>query len=398
MQSEAMPEITQEMLQDHPLLLLYLLFVGLAMFLIGGGSLASWAWLAYRRHAGLAILPAPQPWYPRCWSFLDMVFIGGSVVALQILFATWAINAFGIDRTGELSLEATAAGGMASLFGVGLGIMWIVGRYRQPPSHLGFTPISWRTIGIGLVAALLALPLVYTMMLAVSLISEVEYEHPLISSTVESGTLASFMMAFFAAAVAAPLAEEFVFRVILQGWLQSLPFKSAAANLLGSVDWLSPWTRRLSAAAGQPGESGPDDQPILAEIIEPPTPDHPGGADDQFTVNQESMVASHWSYLPPDDKMIAPGPITARLTSETPRAIDEPLPPLWPSIVTGILFGLAHFSYGMSFVPLSVLGIYLGLIYRRTHSIWPCVIVHMMLNTLSMIMLGLMILVKQAAG
>jgi membrane protease YdiL (CAAX protease family) len=73
------------------------------------------------------------------------------------------------------------------------------------------------------------------------------------------------------------------------------------------------------------------------------------------------------------------------------------IPPWWPAVVTGILFGLAHISYGMSFIPLSFLGILLGFVYRQTHSIWPCILIHMMLNTLSMLMLGVLILVQQSA-
>ena len=75
----------------------------------------------------------------------------------------------------------------------------------------------------------------------------------------------------------------------------------------------------------------------------------------------------------------------------------QPVPPLWPSLVTGTLFGLAHFGYGLSFIPLIVLGILLGLLYRATHSIWPSLVVHVMLNGSSMTALGVAILIEQAA-
>ena len=64
--------------------------------------------------------------------------------------------------------------------------------------------------------------------------------------------------------------------------------------------------------------------------------------------------------------------------------------------MTGILFGLAHWGYGLSFIPLIVLGIVLGMLYRATHSIWPCFLVHFALNSTSMLGLGLSILLERA--
>jgi hypothetical protein len=97
-------------------------------------------------------------------------------------------------------------------------------------------------------------------------------------------------------------------------------------------------------------------------------------------------------YFAPSSADSADGSSTVNSSKTDQRSI----PPIWPSVITGILFGLMHIGYGMSFIPLSALGVFLGLIYRQTHSVWPCIIIHMMLNGFSMLMLAQLILLKNA--
>ena len=49
-----------------------------------------------------------------------------------------------------------------------------------------------------------------------------ESEHPLLQTLEENPQLDLFFYACFAAVIAAPIAEEFAFRVILQGWLEKV--------------------------------------------------------------------------------------------------------------------------------------------------------------------------------
>ncbi|MBM3966429.1 MAG: CPBP family intramembrane metalloprotease [Planctomycetes bacterium] len=69
--------------------------------------------------------------------------------------------------------------------------------------------------------------------------------------------------------------------------------------------------------------------------------------------------------------------------------------PWWPAILSGVIFGGAHFGYGVSWVPLMVLGIVLGRLYQVRRSIVPCVIVHGLFNSLSMVGLAVEILVRK---
>jgi membrane protease YdiL (CAAX protease family) len=212
---------------------------------------------------------------------------------------------------------------------------------------------------------LLGLPLLYMLMGLVSALSRSKYEHPLIDSASESGQFQTYLFGFFAAAIAAPITEEFFFRVILQGWLQSIPFKSFFANFIGA---------NVSNSATDTNSQG------VQEVI--PVLDK----DMNIEVAAIKDIYASTSI----------GNGTQNVSASSTQQSAQAIPPIWPSIITGLLFGLAHIEYGVSFVPLTFLGIFLGLIYRQTHSIWPCIIIHMMLNGFSMMMLGLMILMKQA--
>lgn len=67
-------------------------------------------------------------------------------------------------------------------------------------------------------------------------------------------------------------------------------------------------------------------------------------------------------------------------------------PPWWPAILSGVLFGLAHFSYGVSWVNLSILGIVLGRLYQIRQSLIPVIVVHCLFNSTSIVLIGLKLL------
>jgi membrane protease YdiL (CAAX protease family) len=357
------PKITPEILQQNPLLAVYLILVFGVMSMVAIGSFACWGLVFYRRSQSKSLLPLIEPWEPRRWAFVDLLVLGATFVASQVIFAGLASKWMQVEPSGKLSLEIAAAGGLGSIFAVVFGSVWICLRYQTTASHVGFGWLGRKMIVIGLIGGLLGLPLMYLVMGVVSALSNIKYEHPLINSASESGLLQTYLFGIFAAAIAAPIAEEFFFRVILQGWLQSIPFKTFMANFIGSIS-----SDSANAAIGQ-----------VAEITVPV----------QSDMTQNTGLTVEEIYSSPS---ISGG--RHSLTAETNPA--RVIPPIWPSIITGLLFGLAHIEYGVSFIPLSLLGIFLGLIYRQTHSIWPCIIIHMMLNSFSMMMLGLLILMKRA--
>ena len=60
--------------------------------------------------------------------------------------------------------------------------------------------------------------------------------------------------------------------------------------------------------------------------------------------------------------------------------------PLWAAaLLSGVIFGLIHAPTGLTaVVPLSALGVVLCWLYERTGSLWPCVMVHLINNSLAL--------------
>lgn len=57
----------------------------------------------------------------------------------------------------------------------------------------------------------------------------------------------------------------------------------------------------------------------------------------------------------------------------------------WPIVVSSFIFAIMHFGQGAAPVPLFFLALALGYLYRRTGSITPPLIVHMVLNSMTLI-------------
>lgn len=400
MQENALPEITPEMLEQNPALLVVFVLVMLVVLLGSLAALASWGWLAYRLSSGAPVLPLSTPWRPRLWSFLDLAMIVGMALPTQFVLAGIAMLFVGQPEQGLPNLVLMAVGGLASLIGVVLGIVWIQYRYKQGIEHVGFGHISRTRLLIATIVGLAALPIIYLLMMVVSAVSRTEYEHPLIESAVDSGTPLSYLLGCFAAVIAAPIAEEFLFRVVLQGWLQSFPFKSLGDTFLGTTN-----VAVMTAARSSECERPDDNTNIELASLEPVVAADAlrlSAIDEAGSEFGTSSVPNSNPYAPiVTQENVLPSTVAGQ-NLENPKEFSvyctPRIPPIWPSVVAGVLFGLAHISYGWSCVPLSVLGIVLGLIYRQTHSVWPCILVHALLNSIAMLMLGLMILIHRAAG
>jgi membrane protease YdiL (CAAX protease family) len=350
---QAPPEITPEVLAQNPALAFALSAFTFVVLLFLAGTITSWVFLAMRTKRGLPWLEI-KAWSPRVWGLLDVVILAILVVACQIVFAAVGARMLNLDVSqaaeNGIPLALATIANLGNLAAIGLGTAWIMLRFGVGPDHVGFRFSQFpRQVQIAVVAALAALPLVYLLMAAVSLGFESNYEHPLLEELKENATLGGYLLGFATAVFIAPLAEEFMFRVIIQGWLQSLPTSTLAVAIFGAQE--SPLNHFDPSPAAEPA----------ANALPP--------------------IAAIDDYDPP-----------------TADSVVQAIPPIWPSVVTGILFGLAHWGYGLSFIPLIVLGIILGLLYRATQSIWPCVIVHMTLNGSSMAALGLGLLIEKAVG
>ncbi|GAB5406662.1 MAG: hypothetical protein Aurels2KO_48930 [Aureliella sp.] len=345
-------QLTPEILQQHPLLALgIVLLAGIFLSLLAG-CIAVWTWQLTRYYRGLPFLPV-DTWTPRVWGLADIILVLMLVVGGQFV-AYFVAKGIGIQQAeGETSLALAALAGVSNLGVVVLATLWIGVRFRVFPSHIGFTTNVLKVGFIGLLAGLALVPIIYLGNAIVSLGMKVDYNHPLIDSVRNDSTATNFLLAVFAAAIVAPITEEFLFRGLLQGWLQSIPFRPLLDTLIGRTDGTL-----TDVSALQPPGSTQVPNPIAAPV------------------DSSNPYASGSAAVTPES------------TEREDVYQSNVVPPIWPSVVAGVLFGLAHWGYGWSFIPLSLFGFGLGLVYRATHSIWPCVLIHFMMNGTSMVALG----------
>lgn len=383
------PEITPEMLQQHPeLLVVVMLVFGLFAFYFAG-AIGSWIFFGFRAATGQPLI-ATEPWRPRAWGLVDFLLVAIAVVIGQMVCVILGARIFGIDmaelraKEDSMSLSLVFLSGLGNLLAMVAIVGWIVLRFGETLSHAGFVGRRLpKHLFAGLLAGLAMLPLIYALMIAVSVGMKTDYKHPLLEEITKEGSIGAYLLGFATAAIFAPVTEEFLFRVVLQGWLQSIPFKSPLANLFGA--WPT-WLRNDAALAAVPGEpqlsaAGVGGENALAD------------ATAAGTFEGNPYRTSHADAS-------APAPSVGSEGDDVSGELGSPnlVPPIWPSVVAGTLFGLAHWGYGLSFIPLILMGIVLGLVYRATHSIWPCILIHCMLNSTSMLLLGMLILQQNAAG
>ena len=197
-------------------------------------------------------------------------------------------------------------------------------------------------MGLGFVAWLASLLPIFALQYLLTIALEPETEHPLIDELQLSHTPAMMLVGVVMVVFAAPLFEEFVFRVILQGWLEK-------------------WEDESIGFAGS------------ARPAAPPIPDAEEATDD---------IAEEAEVLPfPIDSTPVPLPRTGVLRD---------CPHGWlPILLSGFLFGLAHLGNGVSPVPLVLFGIVLGYLYQRPHRLAPSITAHALFNGFSMLMLWL---------
>jgi membrane protease YdiL (CAAX protease family) len=62
------------------------------------------------------------------------------------------------------------------------------------------------------------------------------------------------------------------------------------------------------------------------------------------------------------------------------------MPRLAAALVSGLIFGALHATTGITAVPpLMVFGVILALLYEKTGSIWPGILLHMLNNSIALL-------------
>ena len=217
---------------------------------------------------------------------------------------------------------------------------WLIADRRANPHDLGLPENLrqfWEDARSGTIACLAALAPIFLLNYVLTMILRPEEIHPLIDQLQNNGSRAMLLVGFLSAVLAAPLFEEFTFRVLLQGWLERLEderldFRATERPTTPIVDY-------------------PDQIPEGPHEI------------DESIADEQSWVRPSRGWLPA-------------------------LPHGWtPILISSVLFGLAHVGHGVAPIPLVFLGIVLGYLYQRTHRIVPCIAAHMLFNAYSMTLL-----------
>jgi membrane protease YdiL (CAAX protease family) len=206
-------------------------------------------------------------------------------------------------------------------------------------------------IAVGLAAFLLATPVILILSGIVNSLTDIEYEHPVIEAMKQHPWM--FPLLFFGAVICAPIWEEYAVRGLLIRWLDSIRF--SGGNLK---------TVFLGQPASTVALSDSQDEPGLSYASASGNPYEPPNAT-QFQANELSS-----SSFPK--------------TGGTLPSNGDTFPPWWPAIVSGMVFGLAHFSYGISWVPLILFGFISARLFQLRRSIVPCIVLHACFNALSM--------------
>ena len=325
--------------------------------------LTVWAKIAAKRRLGLPLV-ACEPHRRAVWNLVDLLLVVLCYLSTNIAIflalrgaATWGAATWSAGEPQALrdAVSALVSAALTNLLTMGLAIVWIRGRYGASWADLGFRCDKWASdVRLGLAAFAAASVPVYALQ---ALLSQfVGKQHPIIEVLQQFREPWLLALSGISAVIVAPAAEEFFFRVLLQGWFESL-----AAPVALTQDRFSTG----ATSASPPPASGPAD---------PENPYSPAPS------TAESPVAG----VQPTDGAQALPPATEHslLGLRWDRAAI---------VFSSATFALVHVGHGAAPIPLFFLALALGYLYQRTGRLLPSVIVHFCLNacSLGLLYLGL---------
>jgi membrane protease YdiL (CAAX protease family) len=292
-----------------------------AVSLFAVSSLWGWVWVLRRVVAGQPPL-APVTARAVPWTIVDILVSIYIFLLLQVAAGAVVRVLFNLDpRSGldrmPLNLRAVLVltGSIATLATMMASVLLVRWHARATWRDLGIDiKFFARDIGLGVAAFTLLAPPVYGLQML--FVQWFPSEHPVVNLLRERPDPIFLGISAFAAVAVAPVAEEFFFRVLIQGWLHKLHSSSWSLS-----SWISGRTL-LREKGGEPR----DDLP------------------------------------PPEGASIG----------------------TWPVFASAAVFSLMHAAHGPDPIPLFLLALGLGYLYRQTRRILPCIIVHLLLNVCSL--------------
>ena len=343
---------------------------------IAFGGAACWVLAALKVAGGQPLIDWSKR-RPVPWAILDLVSIFVLYV-VSIFVVQGSLHAAGMlpdtDDLTKLSLNDSAilvASNMAASLGLlVIALPFIVLRTGATARDFGIIARELaRDVKLGIIGFLMLAPPVYVIQGLLVYFWQPS-KHPLMEMFKASPDPGFYALLFVAAAVVAPIFEEIVFRVILQGFLEKF------------FSWRHGILELLSGQKEAPAT------PLAAAPIAP----------------AGEMVLHYGESLAPPNPYAA-SPVIIGDTSNAAPLVDPAVQPelLGPSAwlpigLSAIIFALLHFSHGPDWVALTLLAAGMGYLYQRTHRLVPSLVVHALLNSLSMWGLWLQVYVLPEQG
>ncbi|MEX1039795.1 MAG: CPBP family intramembrane glutamic endopeptidase [Pirellulaceae bacterium] len=326
-------------------------------------SFRGW-WAAYHRlRSGEPLLPLRET-IPATWGLADIL---GGVFLIAVLIAVcqaamMLLMGVAIPTDAESANQTQSSAAMwgfviAEVLGCLLlaGGIWLRGggaRFVGPDDSQILSDIR-----LGLIAfCMLSVPVMIIQVLTALVWP---YEHPLIDMLVESRDLTIIVPLVVSAAIVAPLAEEFFFRMLFQGWMDDVSngrLRTPLHVLVGTF-----WPGK---------ETSP----------EPP---------EVFSAEEEAEDWVSAEVVESGNPFQSPTPASYQEVESDASGESSNAPISWiiPIILSSLLFAVMHLGQGAAPIPLFFLSLGLGYLYQRTRCLTACIVVHAMLNGQSMVLL-----------
>ncbi len=343
----------------------FILVLSTTLLLFFSSSLYLWLRAAVRRLEGRPLLPlAPRfktPWdYAEILMAIGMLILGIIIVQRTMLYYGW-VHPSTKDAEMPVDEKATLMLGFAlvQLTVMGFVAYWTSKRIVPPPGPTPY-PNLYSKVRVGVAAGLMLIPPSLLIQILVHLFQP--YQHDLLDMVTGTPSVKFFLIAGFTAVIVAPIAEEIFFRMLLQGWLESIQRKPTLISQTSDARNPDPYAIDPMRPVGN----------VKVDVI-------------PAEKTQDASLGPLVMYVPSTAEQVSAEPSIAT-------------PPYWPILVSATLFALMHWGQGLAPISLFFLSLGLGYLYRQTHSVIPSVVVHFMLNGFSMLMVLGATLAEPAKG
>lgn len=317
-----------------------LMLIDWGFYALSALSLIAWIWVLRRKRPIVLVQPRSRP--EPFWSLAEFFLMFGLLLVCTAAAASTARRYWGdpVEVTASAeSVSAKVEAGMSApqsvetltAVAVALAVANIVvlvcmvvqmGLTRRRFLQASGLWPSLDDIRLGVIASLFILPPV--LWLATLLEKLVPYEHNVFNLIQKNPVPSVFWAMALSAIAVAPIFEEFMFRMLLQGGGERV-------------------IRRSQRISGN--ESMTDAELLALEHI------------------SAEEIAS-WSW--------------------------------WPVVISSLTFSLLHLGQGAAPIALFFFSLALGYIYRQTGRLWPCITVHLILNSISLAGFILQVIAKKS--